>query len=325
MMTGCILSEEVAQGNVSWDDMVTISHNAWAQNPLFADSSLMWIEVGKQVSLQDLYHGLVISSGNDASVAIAEHIAGSEEAFAGLMNQYAVELGMTSSHFANSHGLPDSNHYTTARDMAILARAVIYDHPEDYAVYAIRRYEYNGIPQKNRNELLGEDGVDGVKTGRTQEAGYSLVSSALRDGMRLISVVMGTSSSNERKVQSRKLLGYGFRFHETRKLFTANQVLRNAKVWGGLSTEIALGLSEDLFLTLPRGEFDELDDMSTIDTVISAPLNYGDRLGSLVLQHNDEVVVERPLVALDEVGKAGIFARLWDRVVLFFMQLLGML
>lgn len=325
MMTGYILSEEVAAGHVSWDDLVTVSPNAWAQNPVFAGSSLMWIEVGTEVALRDLFYGLVISSGNDASVAIAEHLTGSEEAFAGMMNQYAARLGMVNTRFVNSHGLPDPGHYTTARDMALLARAVVSDHPDDYAVYSEREFRFNDIKQMNRNELLGEEGVDGLKTGYTQDAGYCLVSSAQRSGMRLVSVVMGTQSRQGRRNESRKLLGYGFRFFETRHLFTNAQVLHTARVWSGKQESVTLGIGSEVWLTLPRGSFEALKDHTTIDNVIRAPLASGQTLGNVLLRLDEEVVFDRPLMALQDVESAGVLRQLWDSLVLFVMRLLGML
>ena len=219
LMTSYVLSYELERGQVSNDDMVTISKNAWAQNPIFNGSSLMWIEVGKQVPLGELHKGVVISSGNDASVAVAEHIAGSEDAFASMMNQHAARLGMTNSHFVNSHGLPDPEHYMSARDLAILSKAII-AYKNEYALYSEPDFVFNNIRQSNRNGLLWSDPtVDGLKTGHTTTAGYCLVTSAKREGMRLISVVMGTSSTPARERETQKLLSYGFRYFETHQLY----------------------------------------------------------------------------------------------------------
>jgi len=325
MMTGYVLSEHIAQSKVSWDDQVYITENAWAQNPIFEGSSLMWVPVNTRVALRDLYYGLVISSGNDASVAIAEHVAGSEQSFADLMNQQAQLLGMTGSHFVNAHGLPDPAHVTTARDLAILSRAMIHDHPEDYKVYAERAFVFNNIRQGNRNELLGLDGVDGIKTGHTEDAGYCLVSSAEQNGMRLISVVLGTESKRARKDESRKLLTYGQRFFETQPLFADDPVLATAKVWGGVLQSIELGVAESVFLTVPRGQFDKLEATATVDPVIEAPITAGQRLGTVSVSLAGASVYEAPLVARESVEPAGFFTRIWDQLMLFFLQLFGQL
>ncbi len=328
MMTGYVLSEAIRSGKVSWDDKAHISHAAWAQNPIFAGSSLMWVDINADVSLRDLYHGLVISSGNDASVAIAEYLAGSEEAFAAVMNEQAARLGMKNTHFVNSHGLPDPDHYTTARDLAILARAMIKDHPEDYAVYAQQYFTYNNIRQMNRNELLGEPGVDGIKTGHTSEAGYCLVTSALRDGMRLIAVVLGTDSKLARKEESRKMLGYGFRFYETVKVLSAGQSLGDTpqRVWAGTSDGVRLGVANDLVVTIARGRASEVRAAYVLDDdnrAIKAPVNAGQVMGRVVVDLDDEPLAEAPLVALDTVERGGFFRVLWDSVMLFFLRLFG--
>jgi D-alanyl-D-alanine carboxypeptidase (penicillin-binding protein 5/6) len=328
MMTGYVLSEAVRSGKVKWEDKAHISHAAWAQNPLFAGSSLMWVDIDSDVSLSDLYHGLVISSGNDASVAIAEHLAGSEDAFAAMMNEQAARLGMTNTHFINSHGLPDPQHYTTARDLAILARAMIKDHPDDYAVYAQQHFTYNNIRQMNRNELLGEPGVDGIKTGHTSEAGYCLVTSAKRDGMRLIAVVLGTDSKLARKEESRKMLGYGFRFYETVKVLSAGQSLSEPprKVWAGSSDSVRLGVASDLMVTVVRGRANELKAAYVLDDgyqAIEAPVGTGQVMGRVVVDLGGEPVAEAPLVALDAVERGGFFRVLWDSLMLFFLRLFG--
>jgi D-alanyl-D-alanine carboxypeptidase (penicillin-binding protein 5/6) len=281
----------------------------------------MWIEVGKTVPIIDLYRGLVISSGNDASVAIAEHVAGGEDAFADVMNQHAELLGMTNSNYVNSHGLPHPEHYTSARDLALLAQAIIEKHPEDYVTYKELDFTFNGITQGNRNELLGDEGVDGLKTGHTEQAGYCLVASAERNGMRLISVVMGTESKRARKAESRKLLTYGFRFYETVKLLGEEAVTHQVRVWGGQSKQLDLGPGKDIYLTIPRGKSKSLQDFTMVDQVIKAPITSGAEYGTLTMKLNDEIVVEEPLVALQEVEAAGFFARLWDQLVLFFTQL----
>jgi D-alanyl-D-alanine carboxypeptidase (penicillin-binding protein 5/6) len=324
MMTSYVLAVELAQGRVSEDDMVLISDNAWAQNPVFAGSSLMWIETGKKVRLSDLHRGIVISSGNDATVAVAEHLAGSESSFADVMNGHAAELGMYGTHYVNSHGLPDPNHYTTARDLAILAQAMINRYPEDYALYAEREFTYNGIRQYNRNLLLAEDpSVDGLKTGHTQEAGYCLVASAKREDMRLISVVMGTRSESVRKAESRKLLNYGFRFYATHRLYEAGQVMTDSRVWKGLQDQLELGIAEDIVLTIPRGRQKDVKAVMEVDDTIVAPVEKGASYGVLRVTLDDKELVRVDLVALDAVEQAGFFARLWDHIVMFFSQLIG--
>lgn len=324
MMTSYVLSYEIAKGNVSSDDQVLISENAWSQNPVFAGSSLMWIEVGKRVSLSDLHRGIVISSGNDASVAVAEHIAGSESAFADIMNQHAALLGMDNTHYVNAHGLPDPDHYTTARDLAKLAQAVIKQFPEDYRMYSEREFTFNNIRQYNRNTLMAEDAtVDGLKTGHTSEAGYCLVASAKRQGMRLISVVLGTSSERARKRESKKLLSYGFRFYETHKLYTAGQQISDVKVWKGLSDSLGLGVADEVYLTVPRGRVDDLKASTIIENVITAPISQSQEMGSLRVTLDGDLVTERPLLALQGVEEAGFFARLWDQIMLWFSQIFG--
>lgn len=342
MMTSYVLSHELAEGDVANDDLVPVSQNAWAQNPAFQGSSLMFIEVGKQVSLEDLHKGIVISSGNDASVAVAEYLAGSEDAFADIMNQRAELMGMTNSNFVNSHGLPDENHYTSALDMALLARAIIVNFPVDYELYAQRSFTFNGIPQSNRNKLLWRDPtVDGLKTGYTRDAGYCLVASALRKDMRLIAVVMGAKSEEARAQENQKLLQFGFRFYETLKLYSAGEKLNEARIWGGAQDTLAMGLAEDIYVTIPRGSRETLQAKMEYDEVISAPIEGGDAVGMLKLSMDGEPIwivepagedtesdpgraVEPELVALDTVEESGFIARLWDSLLLFIYQLIGL-
>jgi serine-type D-Ala-D-Ala carboxypeptidase (penicillin-binding protein 5/6) len=301
---------------------VTVSRNAWSQNPVFNGSSLMWIEPGKDVSIRDLEHGIIISSGNDATVAVAEHLAGSEEAFADMMNSYAKALGMTNSHFANSHGLDAEGQVVTARDLATLSAAMINDFPEHYGLYKKREFTYNDIRQYNRNSLLGEDAsVDGIKTGYTKEAGYGLVASAERDGMRLISVVLGTRSPTARKNETRGLLNYGFRFYETVDLFATEQVLEQPRIWKGLQDTVAVGVLEAAKATLPRGQSEQMETLVEINPNLMAPIARGDRLGNVRLTRDGETVFEAPLVALESVEQAGFFARFWDSIRLWFSQL----
>jgi D-alanyl-D-alanine carboxypeptidase (penicillin-binding protein 5/6) len=323
LMTSYVLSYELAEGNVANSDMVTISKNAWAQNPVFAGSSLMWIEVGKQVKLEDLHKGVVISSGNDASVAVAEHLAGSESAFADVMNQHGRLLGMNNSHFSNSHGLPNPDHYTTARDLATLAKAIL-AFPEEYALYSEPDFTYNNIRQTNRNRLLWkDDSVDGLKTGHTEEAGYCLVTSAKKNDMRLISVVMGASSQSAREKETQKLLAYGFRYFETHQLYTAADQLVQAKIWAGSSDLLPLGVARDIHLTIPRGQHKAIKAVMNINEVIKAPATKGKVYGELLVTLNGEELLREPLIALQSVEKGGLFKQLWDAIMLFFSQLLG--
>ena len=323
LMTAYILAEEVALGRLALDDTVRVSRNAWSQNPVFNGSSLMWIEPGKSVTVAELERGIVISSGNDATVAIAEHIAGSEAAFVDLMNRYAEEMGLTRTHFENSHGLPHPDHLSTARDLATTAVAAIRDHPERYAVYKEQSYTYNDITQYNRNHLLREDpSVDGLKTGYTRVAGYGLVASAQREGMRLVSVVMGSSSTASRKAETRSLLNYGFRFFETLRPLTQDASLSEARVWKGQSKQVALGVTDEVVLTLPRSTA-SIDTQVEVDEPLVAPLDVNDVVGRVTLLRDGEVVSEVPLRVLQRVEPAGFFARLWDTIVLWFQQLLG--
>ena len=324
LMTSYVLSHELAQGRVSDDDMVKISKNAWAQNPLFAGSSLMWIEAGKTVRLEDLHRGVVISSGNDATVAVAEHLAGSEDAFADMMNGHAAALGMDDTHYVNSHGLPDPEHYTTARDLARLATALINNFPEEYELYSEREFTYNNIRQYNRNTLLAEDPtVDGLKTGYTSEAGYGLVASAQRKGMRLVSVVLGTDSKRARKAESRKLLNYGFRNFQTQSLYQAGQELTTSRLWKGASDSLRLGVGREIYLTLPNGSRDQLEAVMEVDEIIIAPIEAGTSYGQLLISLDGEVLLQEPLVALESVAEAGFWGRLWDSIALFFSRLFG--
>lgn len=324
LMTAYVLAAEIAAGRVSRDDLVTVSTNAWSQNPTFNGSSLMWIEPNKEVTIGQLEQGIIVSSGNDATVAVAEHIAGSEQAFADLMNKYAVELDLRGTYFVNTHGLPHPQHLTTARDLAILAGAIIYRFPEHYRIYSQREFTYNDIRTFNRNKLLGEDpSVDGLKTGYTREAGYGLVASAQRNGMRLISVVMGTNSTNARKRETRSLLNYGFRFYETDMALQGGEELEKPRVWKGAIDYVSVGVAENLRLTLPRGKRKDLIRELVLDDPISAPLAVGDAVGTLTLALDGEALQQIPLVALEPVESGGFFARIWDMVLMWLAKLFG--
>ncbi len=317
IMTDYIAAREIHRGNLDPRETTTVSVRAWRMG-----GSRMFIQEGNQVSVEDLIKGVIISSGNDASVALAEHIAGSEEAFADLMNQHARRLGMENSSFANSTGWPDPDQYTSARDMAILSRALIREHPENYSLYREKSFTYNDITQRNRNLLLWRDeSVDGIKTGHTRESGYSLVSSAERDGMRLISVVMGANSEQARARESQSLLNYGFRFFETYKAYDAGESLTPLRVWMGTDNEVNLGASEDLVVTIPKDSHEKLSAEMSLDSRVRAPVRAGDELGMVTISLNGDTLLEKPLVALSDVERGGIFRRLIDSIVLFFRGL----
>lgn len=317
MMTSYIASMEILRGQLKESDEVLVSEKAWRMG-----GSKMFIEVGNRVPLIDLLRGVIIQSGNDASVAVAEHIAGSEEAFADLMNSHAQRLGMSNSYFENATGLPGENHVSSARDMAIMAKAIIEDDPEHYSLYKEKEFVWNGIRQPNRNLMLWRDStVDGLKTGHTDEAGYCLVASAKRDDMRLISVVMGTASEQARAAETQKLLTWGFRFFETRHFYQPNQAVASARVWAGQESQVEAGLADGLVLTLPKGQADKLEASVTLDSMIKAPIAVGDVLGQVEVKLGEDVVHTGPLVALAEVEKAGFFGRLWDSIRLFFFGL----
>ena len=312
MMTSYVVSAELAKGNISINDDVTISENAWAKN--FPGSSVMFIEVGKQVSIEDLLKGVVIQSGNDASVALAEHVAGSEDAFAQVMNHYAAQLKLNGTHFVNATGLPHAEHYTTARDMALLGRALIRDYPGEYELYKVKKFTFNNIPQYNRNRLLWDKSleVDGIKTGHTEAAGYCLVSSAIKDDMRLIAVVMGTASESARKSESKKLLTYGFRFFETVMPLKAGSSVHQARVWGGEHEQAKLGILEDLWMTIPRGKRQQLKANYVVNEELEAPLNKGQVVGKIFFQMDGKDIAEFPLVALEDIAEGGFWSRTSD-------------
>jgi len=320
MMTSYVVSAEIADGNLSLTDKVHISENAWAQNPLFKGSSLTWIEVNSDVTVEDLLKGVIIQSGNDASVALAEHIAGSEDVFAQLMNQHAAKIGMTNSHFVNSNGLPAEGHLSTAKDLALLTAAMIRNYPQEYAYYKEKWFTYNGIKQPNRNSLLWDESlnVDGVKTGHTEAAGYCLVSSATKNDMRLISVVMGAKSKNARKVEGKKLLSYGFRFFETIKPLTAGKELHQQKIWMGDKEILSLGISNDIYLTIPRGQAKNLKANYVVEKNIEAPITKNQEIGKITFTLGKEVIAEFPLVALEEIKEAGFFGQLSDGISRWF-------
>ncbi|MGL6175791.1 MAG: serine hydrolase [Vibrionaceae bacterium] len=321
IMTSYVIGQEIAQGNISPDDDVVISNKAWAKN--FPDSSKMFIEVGTSVKVADLNRGIIIQSGNDACVAMAEHIAGSEESFVDLMNGWAQKIGLKDTHFTNSHGLDNPNLYSTPYELALLSQALIRDVPEEYAIYKEKSFTYNGITQYNRNGLLWDKSlnVDGMKTGYTSKAGYNLVSSATEGNMRLIAVVIGTSSANARKAESKKLLNYGFRFFETISPHKANETFVTEKVWMGNTDQVPLGVAKDTFITLPRGMAKQLEASFVLEKHLEAPIQKGDVIGKLFYKLGDNVEAEYPLVALANVEQGGLFSRLVDFVVMFVKNL----
>jgi D-alanyl-D-alanine carboxypeptidase (penicillin-binding protein 5/6) len=314
LMTTYVVFKALAQGQISLQDEVTISERAWRM-----PGSRMFVEVGKRVSIEDLLHGVIIQSGNDASVALAEHIAGTEDVFAQMMNQYAQQLGMVSSHFANATGLPAEGHVTTARDLATLARALISEFPEHYSWHSIKEFTFNDITQSNRNRLLWRDpSVDGLKTGHTEEAGYCLVASAERDGMRIISVVMGTASEKARADGTQALLNYGFRFFETRLLFRAGDEVTTARVWKSTNETSRLGVLDDLYITVRRGAYDQLESTIDMPAIIEAPVAAGQPLAELRITLGDDEVLRAPLRALEDNPVGSLWQRARDSVSLMF-------
>ena len=314
LMSGYVIFYELREGNLSLSDNVVISKKAWR-----TPGSRMFVEVNTSVSVADLLKGMIIQSGNDATVALAEKIAGTEESFASLMNEHARKLGMSNSHFVNSTGLPDPEHYTTASDIVKVARAVIRDFPEYYKWYSEKEFTYNGIKQNNRNRLLWRDSnVDGIKTGHTESAGYCLVTSAQKDNMRLISVVLGTKSENARADASQALLNYGFRFYETHKLYDAQSKLANTRIWQGTEKNIDLGLQDTLYVTVPRGQYKNLDASMQIGEHIMAPVNKGVMLGKVMIRLGDQVVADKELIALNSVEEGNLLRKLVDKVLLYF-------
>jgi serine-type D-Ala-D-Ala carboxypeptidase (penicillin-binding protein 5/6) len=312
IMSAYAIFKALAEGQITLDDEVTVSEKAWR-----TPGSRMFIEVGKRVAVKDLVMGMIVQSGNDASVALAEHVAGTESVFAEVMNRYALELGMNDSHFMNATGLPHKEHYSTARDMATVARAMINEFPEYYGWYSLPEFTYNGITQHNRNRLLKRDSsVDGMKTGHTVDAGYCLIASAERDGMRIISVVLGTASPKTRSDGSQALLNYGFRFYETRLLYRAGETVTEAKIWKSAREKTALGLPEDLYITVPRGSYDEVESVLNMPSVLIAPVAQGQPLAELEVSLNGSNLVTAPLRALQENPAGSMWQRGRDAVML---------
>ena len=317
VMSGYVIADQIANGSISLDDKVLISEKAWKTG-----GSKMFIEAGKRVSVEDLLSGIVIQSGNDATIAMAEYVAGSEEGFVDFMNAYASELGLTNSLFQNSTGFSDPNHFSSAKDLAKLTQALINNFPDHYATYKEKEFTFSGIRQLNRNKLLWrDDSVDGVKTGHTDSAGFCLISSAQRNDMRLIAVVAGSESENERLTASQRLLEYGFRFYATQKLVSQEIKVTTAKVWGGKTNEVALGSTKDIYLTLPRSEFKNIKANYQFNNNVQAPIEIGQMIGSIEFTSNDRVVLSAPLVAIETVEAKGFFGMLWSRLVYWITSL----
>jgi len=312
IMTVYVVFRELGNGHLHLEDMATISEKAWKTS-----GSRMFVELGNQVKVEDLLKGVIIQSGNDASVALAEHVAGNEATFADMMNQHATRLGMTNSHFKNSDGLPMDDHYTSARDLAILTTALIREFPDWYRWFSQKEFTYNKITQHNRNQLLSRDeSVDGVKTGFTDDAGYCLVASALREDMRLISVVLGAKSANARANENQTLLNYGFRFFESHRLYEGKKPLDEARIWKGADKKIPLGLAEDLYATIPRRLYKDLKAVITVDKKITAPVKEGTKLGSVKVTLKDELITDKDLMALKTIDQGNIIQRLSDSVMM---------
>ena len=314
LMTAYAIFRALQENQIALDDQVTVSEKAWR-----TPGSRMFIEVGTRVTVQDLLFGMIVQSGNDASVALAEHVAGNESVFAEVMNQYAAALGMHSSHFENATGLTGEQHYSTARDLATLARAIIREFPDYYRWYSVKEFEYNKINQNNRNALLWRDStVDGMKTGHTDDAGYCLVSSAKRDGMRIVSVVLGTASAKSRVDGSQALLNYGFRFFETKLLYKAGEPVTKARIWKAKSEYTPLGLAEDLYITVPRGSYDDVESVLNIPAVLVGPVAEGQPLAQLKVSLNGDDLVNEPLRALNDNPSGSFWQRARDGVKLWF-------
>ena len=325
MMTTYLVSNEIEEGRLTEETEVLISDNAWLLGGAKTDGSTMFLSPRSRVTVLDLMHGVIIQSGNDAAIALAEHVAGGEHAFADLMNQQAELLGMTNTQYMNSTGLPAEGMFTSARDLSKIARAIIRDHPKYYEIYSEKYFEHNNINQPNRNRLLWRDkSVDGLKTGRTQEAGYCLVSSAKRRDMRLIAVVLGATNDESRARESQRLLSYGFRYFDTQVVYSAGDIIKaNAKLWYGEEEFLNLTIADDVILTFPRGSEKILKAEVTLSDVIAAPIVTGQVLGNLQVSLNEALLVDVPLVAEKDIAESGLFERLFDWIILFFTELLS--
>jgi D-alanyl-D-alanine carboxypeptidase (penicillin-binding protein 5/6) len=313
VMTSYVIAAEMAAGKVKADDQVMMSEHAWREGGAGTEGSYSGFEVNKTAPLVEMEKGMVVQSGNDAAIALAEHVAGSEDAFASLMNAYAARIGMKDSHFVNPHGLSAEGHYSTAHDLAKLGRALIHDFPVAYSYNKIKEFTVGPITQPNRNLLLWRDpSVDGIKTGHTDNAGYCLMASAQRGDQRLVSVVLGDTSENQRAVDSQALLNWGFRFYETHKLYDASKQIAKQKVWKGASDEVQLGVAEPLLVSLPRGKYAQLKPSMDVPKTLVAPIAKGQKIGMAKVTLDGKVIAQAPLVALNAVEQGGFFKRLWD-------------
>ena len=309
-----IIADSLKTGRLHMDDMVRISENAWRMG-----GSKMFIKVGDTLPVHELINGIVIASGNDATVAMAEHIAGSETSFVSIMNQVASNLGMKDTNYADSNGLPAENHHSSARDIAILARAWIANFPEYYPWFKQKTIMFNNIQQSNRNRLLWQDpSVDGIKTGHTDEAGFCLLSSAQRNGMRLIAVVLGAPTETLRNSYSSTLLNFGFRFYESHLLYKSGAVLTKSKIWYGKKSEVSLGIDRDLYVTIPSGQYDKMQANIILNKSIKAPLKKGQACGNINIVMDGKILVSQPLIALNDIAESGFFGKIFDRILLFF-------
>lgn len=312
MMTVYIADQALKSNKIALTDKAKVSEYAWRTT-----GSRMFLELNSEPTIEELLKGIIIQSGNDASVTLAEHLAGSETTFAELMNFYAKQLGMVNTHFVNATGMPDPDHYTTARDMALLAKALIRDFPDSYKQYAQKEFTYHNIKQTNRNRLLWlNSAVDGIKTGHTDSAGFCLVASGQKENMRLIAVIMGTESDNIRSTETNKLLNYGFQFFETKKLYPASASVKQARVYMGKEKEINLGLAQDLYVTIAKGQFERLKANVNVDEALKAPIKEGDALGNISVTLDDKMIIERPVVALSTIEESGFFGRMMDSITI---------
>ena len=319
VMTSYVIASELEAGRITEDDQVMMTENAWRKGGAATGGSFSGFEVNQTARLLDMEIGMAVQSGNDAAIALAEHVAGTEEAFASLMNAHAQRLGMSNSHFVNSHGLSEENHYSSARDLATLGRALIRDFPDIYAHNKIREFTVGPITQRNRNRLLWrDDAVDGIKTGHHSGAGYCLMTSAQRDDQRLISVVLGSTGEAQRANDSMALLNWGFRFFETHRLYDAGEELATQRIWKGRANELRMGLAEPLLVSTGRGKYDQLQPSMDLPATLVAPIEEGQVIGTVRVKLDGEVVAERPLVALEAVERAGFFKRLWHEFLMWW-------
>ncbi|HZW17845.1 MAG TPA: D-alanyl-D-alanine carboxypeptidase family protein [Luteimonas sp.] len=313
VMTSYVLAAEMKAGKISRDDQVMMTENAWRTGGAGTDGSYSGFEVNKTARLEDMEKGMVVQSGNDAAIALAEHVAGSEAAFAQLMNAYAKRLGLKNTHFENATGLSADEHYSSAHDLALLGRALARDYPEAYAYNKIKEFTVGPITQRNRNLLLWRDSsVDGIKTGHTSAAGYCLMASAKRGDQRLVAVVMGDTSENQRAVDAQALLNWGFRFYESHKLYDVGKVVATQKVWKGKAKEVRLGVAKPLLVSSPRGKYEQLKPTMDVPKSLVAPITKGQEIGQVKVTLDGKVIASAPLVAIDAVEEAGFFGRLWD-------------